>query len=138
VDVVVVGVDGSPSAARAVELAFDEAAARGCALVAVRAYVPSVPAMRQYLQPPFYDPAVRDDVERRMVEEALAPGRAQYPRVPVRVVLYQGGAARILARYSRTAQLVVIGHRRRGALAFGSVGRHLRLHARCPVLIAPA
>ncbi|MCM4084836.1 universal stress protein [Paractinoplanes hotanensis] len=119
---IVVGVDDSPASDRVLEVAFDEAAGRGAALLAVRAQVPVE----------FHDP------ERAHVEEQLAPWRNKYPAVPVKVVLTSGGAAAELTAASATAQLVVVGSRGHGLIigtALGSTGLQLLHHADCPVYV---
>jgi nucleotide-binding universal stress UspA family protein len=138
---VVVGADGSPAGAHAVELAFAEADARGTELVAVRAYSPPVPPWGQDMPPLIYDPAERDATERHALEELLAPWRDKHPQVPVEALVTRHSAARALVGVSHTAQLVVVGNR--GFSVFtgtilGSVSSQLLHHTDCPVLIARA
>jgi nucleotide-binding universal stress UspA family protein len=134
---VVVSVDDGPAAAQAVQLAFRQAAQYGRPVVAVRAGLRRTPALiTLWSRPPAFDPAARDDAERRSVEQLLAPWRAAFPDVAVRIVLYQGAAERVLIRYSHTADLVVVGGRR-GSRP-GRACRRLLCDAGCPVLITPA
>ncbi|GAA0808243.1 universal stress protein [Spirilliplanes yamanashiensis] len=138
---VVVGADGSPAGAHAVELAFGEAAARGAELVAVRAWSPPVPAWGDDMQPLIYDPVERDATERQALADLLAPWREKYPQVPVEALVTKHNAARVLVGVSHTAQLLVVGNRGFGVFAgtvLGSVSSQLLHHADCPVLIARA
>ncbi len=136
---VVVGVDGSPSADHAIGLAFAEAAARGCGLVAVTAYTEPVPPWTADLPPIGYDPAaVRASLHEELVRH-VAGWRDRYPGVPVAYTVEAGSTASVLTDQSRQAQLVVVGTRGRGGFAgllLGSVGQQLLHHADCPVLIA--
>jgi nucleotide-binding universal stress UspA family protein len=136
---VVVGVDGSTASHYALDLAFRQAAARECALIAVRTVHQS--------RPPFgKGPVVAMDVYQELVEQArveLAQGVAaaaqDHPQVSADQMVVAGGAADALVELSRGAQLVVVGTRGHGGFAgllLGSVGVHLVHHADCPVLIA--
>jgi nucleotide-binding universal stress UspA family protein len=138
---VIVGVDDSPSADLVLETAFAAAAARGCRLELVRAYLPAVPPGVAYELLADVDlPEVTAAEEDRMAEQ-VAPWRAKYPGVPVRVLLTREGAARILVQASKRAQLIVVGSRGRGVIAgtlLGSTGLQLLHHADCPVhLVRP-
>jgi nucleotide-binding universal stress UspA family protein len=138
---VVVGVDGSPAGANAVEQAFIEAAARGAELVAVRAWSPPVPPWGADMPPLVYEPAGREAAERAALEEQLAPWRDKYPQVPVEPLVTKHNAARVLVGVSHTARLVIVGNRGLGVFAgtvLGSVTSQVLHHADCPVLIARA
>jgi nucleotide-binding universal stress UspA family protein len=115
---VVVGVDDTPSAQRALELAFEEAERRGCALTAVRGYLTSIPP---------------DDLD-----ATLTPWRDKYPTVAVRAITRLGNPASNLVELSATAGLLIVGSRGHGVLVgslLGSVGLQLLHHADCPVMI---
>lgn len=95
---VLVGVDGSRCSARAVAIAFDEAASRNVGLVAVTTWSdrnggPSAPA------------TVRQRAE-ALLEESLASCIDKYPDVCVDRVVIEGRPARRLLEASRHAQLV--------------------------------
>jgi nucleotide-binding universal stress UspA family protein len=136
---VVGGVDDSPSADLVLETAFVAAAARGSPLELVRAYLPTVPPGAAYELLTDVDlPEVTAAEEERMAEQ-VAPWRAKYPGVPVRVLLTREGAAGILVQASKRAQLVVVGSRGRGVIVgtlLGSTGLQLLHHADCPVYLA--
>jgi nucleotide-binding universal stress UspA family protein len=139
-DVVVLGIDESPSAAAAAALAFAETALRRSArLLAVTAYPKSPPAVTAG---PLALPADADAEEARLREdlaEQLAPWRDKHPGVTVHSEIVDGDPGAVLADRSQQAQLVVVGA---GScpgfegLRLGSVVLHLLHHADCPVLIA--
>ncbi|NBE84019.1 universal stress protein [Micromonospora rubida] len=135
---VVVGVDGSESSADAVEFAFDEAARRGVPLVAVRAWLYPAPLGPGDILPLVYDLEALAAEEERVLAESVAGFAARYPDVPVRQRLMRGSPAGVLVEESKTAQLVVVGARGRGALAgllLGSVSHAVLHHAHAPVAI---
>lgn len=141
-DPVVVGVDGSAHAARAVEFACDEASRRGVPLVAVRVW--SAPVH------PANGGSGRGDEEAeearyvaaRSVEEVLRGPRARYPGLPVTTELPESPDVEdTLVRRSAAAGLIVVGARGRGAATgavLGSVGQALVHHGECPVAIVRA
>jgi nucleotide-binding universal stress UspA family protein len=138
---VVVGADGSPAAANALQWAFEEASARRTAVVAIRAYQPPLPPGKPGIPPLITDPEMYDMAERTQLDESLAPWRDKYAGVSVDAVVARGNAARILVGASHTAQLLVVGNRGHGSLVgtmLGSVSLQLLHHADCPVLIARA
>ncbi|GHG97263.1 universal stress protein [Streptomyces lanatus] len=119
---------------RAVSFAFREAEARGCVLDAVRAW-------RWSAQEGTDHPA--RERERRaaaQLDELLHEAMAEHPGVRVRRTTVEGPASRILVTRSATADLVIIGARRRHGhfgLQLGRVGHRLLHHAHCPVAIVP-
>jgi nucleotide-binding universal stress UspA family protein len=128
---VVVGVDGSRCTDTTLGLAFEQAAARGAELVAIRAYTALPPAVLPL--------NVVEASEHDALQESLTGWRDKYPAVKVQTVVAAGRPAHVLVGASYTAQLVVVGSRGHGGftgLLLGSVGQHLTHHADCPVLIA--
>ena len=129
---VVVGVDsGSSAGDAALAFAFEAAAARGVAVVAVRTW------WEQLL-----DTAMDaiEAAERVCLAERLAGWCATYPAVPVLPVVQRDLPAHALTQWSRGAQLVVVGYRGRGwptGLVLGSVSHTLMHRAHCPVAIVP-
>lgn len=135
---VVVGVDGSEISRQAVRVAFDQAAARGVALVAVHAWnilADGVAAGQSMAL------SNRDEVSEQAhadVAESLAGYAEDYPDVPVERIIVEGYPVDVLADQSREAQLLVVGSRGRGLVRgflLGSVSQGVMHRATCPVLI---
>jgi len=116
---VVVGVDGSPGAVRALDRAAEEAAGRATALRVVY--------------------AVHDrDEAGPVLASAVTRTRLRWPDLPVTADAVEGGPVEILARESASAALTVVGTRGLGPLAgllAGSVGLRLAARARGPLLV---
>ena len=135
---VVVGVDGSPASESALGFAFAEAAARGCALVAVHTWSDA-----QGLGVPGLSDADRDWTavragEHRLLAERLAGWHEQYPDVPVRRVVTLDRPARSLAAEAAHARLLVVGTRGRGGfqgMLLGSTSQALLHQPPCPVAV---
>ncbi|WP_433350682.1 universal stress protein [Micromonospora sp. CA-111912] len=136
---VVVGVDGSEPAQRAVRLAAGEAARRGRTLRVVHGFV--WPLLRVPLGPvPDAPPGagLREQAE-RLVVEAVAHAESAAPGVRVTGEVIDGEASAVLVGESPTAALIVLGDRGLGgfaALAVGSVAIQVAAYADCPVLVA--
>ncbi|MDI3419140.1 universal stress protein [Streptomyces luteolus] len=135
---VVVGVDGSASAWAAVEAAAREALLRDTELRVVHAFLwPAmhVPPGPSVLGPP--SGGVQESVE-ALLAEATVRARRAAPGVVTRHAVIAGAAVGTLEAESRTAQLVVLGHRGTGGFAqllLGSTAVQLAAHAHCPVLV---
>lgn len=130
---VVVGVDGSQAAERAIAIAFDEASRRGVELVAVHAW--------NDLDYEFPDIKWVDYTDRseRIVAESLAGYCETYPDVTVRTVVVRDRPAHQLLLQSESAQLLVVGSHGRGGFAgmlLGSVSSEVVQSARMPVIVA--
>ncbi len=137
---VVVGIDGSPQSARALDFAFDEASRRSWALKAVHAWDVSVIGFdvddSTYPHGGILDD-IRD-VETRLGAEVLAGHRARYPDVEVQSQIVRGPAAGVLIEAAVGARMLVVGSRGRGgfkSLLLGSVSRKALHHARCSVAV---
>jgi len=144
-ELIVVGIDGSAEAAIALEQAAQDAARRGATLRVVPvARMPEVWAVPLGMAPPTV-PAIPGELPSTARERAQAAVDALFAAHPelgrqitVEVVGVAGHPATELVEQSRTADLLVIGHRGLGALAsafLGSVGLNCVLHAHCPVLV---
>lgn len=137
---VVVGVDGSPASEAAVGLAFEEAALRGCELVAVLAWTDGVfPAGPSGVEYPVFDwtPFVEEAEE--VLGERLAGWAEKYPDVVVRRRIERDRPAVALLDAAKGARLLVVGSRGRGGFAglmLGSVSQAVLHHAPCPVVVA--
>ena len=116
---VVVGVDGTLTAVRALDWAAQEAARRRAALRVVH--------------------AVRDrDEAGPVLASAAARVRAHHPGLEVETSSPVGGATQALIRESDGAALTVVGNRGLGGftgLLFGSVSLRLAAHIRGPLLV---
>ncbi|MFD3625560.1 universal stress protein [Streptomyces sp. NPDC058698] len=142
---VLLAVDGSPAGDAAASFAFAEAALRGASLVAMHVW-------NTWSEPtPYEAPAdplsVVVDLDqlverhRRVLEEAVAPGRAAHPGVAVELRLERARVRHALLDATREAQLVVTGARGHGGFAgmlLGSVSQALLHHADCPVTVVRA
>ena len=138
---VVVGVDGSPSSARALRWGLAHAEALGVPLVAVLTWqLTTLPAPSSATGggvPPLS--AWEASAERLLqtsLEEALPAGRADQVE---RVVLHEPAARGLLSAVT-PGDLLVLGDRGRGGFArllLGSTSRQCAEHAPCPVVVVP-
>jgi nucleotide-binding universal stress UspA family protein len=140
-ELIVVGVDGSAEAATALVFAATEAARRGA-----RVRVVTVNQLSEYwtewtagwFPPPPDFVSMAHQVAKDAVDAVVASHPALARRVEMEIVGLAGHPARELAEQSRKAELLVVGHRGRGAIAstfLGSVGLGCALQAHCPVTI---
>lgn len=135
---VVVGVDGSELSEQAVAFAFAEASRRDTELIAVHAWLYPTPVGPGDILPLVYDLDAFREQEERVLAESVAGWSERYPEVTVRQRLVRGSPGGALVEQSRTAQLVVVGARGRGALGgllLGSVSHAVLHHAESPVAI---
>jgi nucleotide-binding universal stress UspA family protein len=126
---IVVGVDGSPGAARALDWAAAEAGRRGATLVVVGAWVGHGSAEAD--TPPAKE-------AHRVVGDASARVEETHPEVAVERSVLEGEPAPALLEAARAADLLVVGARGQGGfrgLRIGSVGQHCVTNADCPVAI---
>ncbi|GGM77210.1 universal stress protein [Dactylosporangium sucinum] len=138
---VVVGVDCSHDAARALGFAFEQASVRGAGLTVVEARGGPVPAGPDDRVPLVYDPVELRADEERVLVEATGGWARRYPGVDVRRAVANGRPAAVLTGVSAGAALIVVGSRGRGGftgLLLGSVSQALIHHAACPVAVIRA
>jgi nucleotide-binding universal stress UspA family protein len=138
---VVVGVDGSPGARRALRFAAREARLRGTGLVVVAAYHPSEQVGSEDRadahEPPEPDPQparTRAGIEQLIAEEPEAA------TIEADLEVEPGHPANVLLDTARRidASLLVVGSRGLGGFAgllLGSVGEAVSRHAQCPVAV---
>ncbi|MGX1158864.1 universal stress protein [Streptomyces albogriseolus] len=129
----VVGIDGSPHAAAAVDVAFEEAALRGAHLRALYVWHPPLLGVLDE------DAAVREC--RRVLSETVAGRTATYPDVELHHEVVRGHPVQVLAEASEHALGLVVGTRGRGGftgMLLGSVSQGVLHHAGCPVITVPA
>ncbi|MFI9638447.1 universal stress protein [Micromonospora sp. NPDC051925] len=136
---VVVGVDGSEPALRAVRLAATEAARRHLPLRVVHGFI--WPLLRAPIDPLAGNPpggGLRQQAK-NLVEAAVAEALATSPGIRVTGEIIDGEASAVLLGESPTAAMIVVGDRGLGgftALVVGSVAIQVATHADCPVLVA--
>ncbi len=137
---IVVGVDGSASAQRALQWAIDDARGTDAELDVVHAWHPS------YLGTESYSIVMMAsvDAEKRaadLLSRSLAEADTGVLANPPSPILVQGGAIASLTEASQGADLVVVGSRGLGPVAgpiLGSVSQHLAGSADCPIIIVPS
>jgi nucleotide-binding universal stress UspA family protein len=136
---VVVGVDGSGSAYRAVEWAAAEAARRGVALRLVRAFswtTSDHPARQSGSVARYRDQLL--EVARHQVARAARIAEDTWPDVEAMPQVEIGAPIEVLGSEARRAQLLVLGDRGLGGVAglvLGSVAVALAAWGACPVVI---
>lgn len=133
---IVVGVDASEHAQRALRWARDEARAHGATLEVVHAY----PAVELALLPAIAAIPSDEELEdaAHQVLDELIDEVGDFEGVPVVRTAGMGGAAGVLCRQAEDADLLVVGSRGRGGfkeLLLGSVSHQVATHAPCPVVI---
>lgn len=136
---IVVGVDGSPEGARALEFAAAEAARAGEALIAVHAWDIAVIAGGEY----GYGVAMvgTEELSRaaeELLDEALAPIAETHPRLEIVRRVITGDPVTALADESIDAKLLVVGSHGRGPLArflLGSVSHGVLSHLEAPTVV---
>lgn len=137
---VVVGVDGSAVSQKATELAFVEAHARACELVAVHTWMDmqvqaSLAGLSAAQQQ--WDEIEADQA--KMLDERLKPFVEEFPDVTVKRVITRDRPVRALVDAAEGAQLLVVGSHGRGGfrgMLLGSTSRALLQAAPCPMMVA--
>lgn len=126
---IVVGVDGSEHAERALAWAAEQAQRTGAALEIHTAYEPG------------YAFTTSEEVEmamRRVLEQATEAVAKAAPEVATTTMSHQEAPAAALIEASEGAELLVVGSRGLGGfrgLLLGSIGLQCSQHAHCPVVI---
>jgi nucleotide-binding universal stress UspA family protein len=134
---VVVGVDGSEAALRAVEWAAREADRRKSPLRIVS--VPNMPARMRASDGPL--PTVGTELQEfseRAIDAAVIRVKEVAPGLAVDTRLVHGAPAVVIADSGAEALMIVVGARGVGgfaALLLGSVSRYVAMHAECPVAV---
>ena len=140
---IVVGVDGSAHALRALEWAMREAAIRHADLtvLTVNPAMASPWTGRRLTMP---GEAQATEQSRHAVEQAIAQAGKDIggqEAMPATVRVTTGFPARALIDASRDADLLVIGSRGTGgfeSLLLGSISSQVTHHAECPIVIVPS
>jgi nucleotide-binding universal stress UspA family protein len=138
---IVVGVDGSEHAARAVQWAVEQAGFENRPLVVVNAAGEGEvvgAAWADVAQRYPYGPSDVLRGSRAIVDDAMELARSMEPDLTVVPLPVVGDPRQVLVDLSAHAHLVVIGSRGRGtfrSMLLGSVGASVSKHARCPVVV---
>lgn len=133
---IVVGVDGSEHAQKALAWALEEARLRHVPVTAVHGWDYHTPYGRNMAAYVGLD-TLEAEV-RRMVADAVDPWREKYQDVPLHTRLIGVSGAAALVEASKEADLVVVGSRGHGGflgLLLGSVSGAVVHHAHCPVVV---
>lgn len=134
---VVVGIDGSENAERALAWAAREARARTTRLTVVHGY--QVPLVGAYPYSTMtVDPDLMPRAARHLLDTALE--HIDVAGLDVVPVASPGGAAHAVLECADEADLVVVGSRGLGPfqrMLLGSVATQIVHHARCPVAVIP-
>jgi len=126
---IVVGIDGSEAAVRALDWAAAEAERTGAVLEIQTAYEPG------------YVHVTKEEVQRsldRLVEDASAHVAMATPGVVTVGKTHEQSPAEVLIEASKGADLLVVGSRGLGGfkgLLLGSVSQQCAHHAHCPLTI---
>ncbi len=136
---VVVGVDGSMTADRAVRWAVGDACRRGVPLRIVHAW--QRPVLGALPDPVSLEPVPYECDARAVLDGAVASARALAPSLTIEPTLVREDATRALLDAGRDAAVVVVGSHGRGwtgSALVGSVSQQCATHARFPVVVVPA
>jgi nucleotide-binding universal stress UspA family protein len=138
---IVVGIDGSKGAARALRFAAQEARLRGRGLRIVGAWhVPAGIYAGGPMAPSGVGHLEFEHSMRAAAERQVAEGLAAFPDINRELVIQKGNPAEVLLDQSADADMLVLGSRGLGllrGLLQGSVGQECARHATCPVVIVP-
>ncbi|MCR2052683.1 universal stress protein [Actinomyces bowdenii] len=138
---IVVGVDGSSSARKALQWAVQEAEAWDAELTAVAAVPMASGAGALAWLPAAVD---RDQVladVRSGLDHAVAEALEGRSGIEVRRHALDGNPAELMAEFSTAVDLIVVGSRGRGGfsgLLLGSTSQAVLSHASCPVMVVPS
>lgn len=138
---ILLATDGSPAAEPAVGFAYQEAALRGAAILALHVWRAPSPSGPGDIVPAVYDETAVQAEEERVLAEALAGWAEKFPDVPVRRRVLRGRIRRTVIEATAEAQLTVVGSRGSGGftgLLLGSVSQAVLHHAACPLVVVPS
>jgi nucleotide-binding universal stress UspA family protein len=137
---ILLGLGDTGANAPALHFAFQEAVKRDCMLDVVRAW--RTPAQRNsthaaHAEEPTH---THEERERDLFDATIDPAIAVYPDARVRRALVEGPAAHVLVARTASADLLVVGARRRPGqfgMQLGRVAHRALHHADCPVAVVP-
>ncbi len=133
---IIVGVDGSATAAKALRWAVDHAETDDTIVVATAWSIPAAGG----LEFPVASLAEFEISANRVVKEAVAALDLGDDGPSIETKVVSGHAGSVLSDLSADADLVVVGSRGFGAVRsalLGSVSNFVVHHAKCPVLVVP-
>jgi nucleotide-binding universal stress UspA family protein len=137
---IVVGVDGSEGAVRALEFALGEARARDADVKAVAAWHVPASVYETGWVPVSVDPSEYEKIGQDALDKSFEEAGVADSGLRVTPILREGQAAKVLVAEAEGADLLVVGSRGLGGfkgLLLGSVGQQCAHHATCPVAIVP-
>ena len=135
---VIVAVDGSDTAERALRWAVAEADVRGVPLVVLNAWHPPYVGAEYAVA---VDPTIFEQSSEQVIDQAIAScdrGDAAIEDLAVERVSAEGAPAQVILETATPEDLVVMGARGIGGFAgmvLGSVTNHVTRHAPCPVIV---
>ncbi len=137
---IVVGVEGSGGARKALRWAICEAKYRQAHIEVVTAYAPTyIPAAPDVGFVPLDPGDIQREVELLQNNVvASVQDRIDAAGITVSQTILRGRAADVLVRVAEGADMLVVGNRGRGGfrgLRLGSVSQQIAQHASCPVMI---
>ena len=138
---IVVGIDGSDGAERALQFAVEEALLRDSDLRVVSAWHVPVQLFSAGVVSGQHDLDMFETSMRTAAERQVAAAAAGRDGLRHELVVREGHAAVVLVEESERAELLVVGSRGHGgfsSLLLGSVSQQCAAHALCPVAIVPA
>ncbi|MGI5473061.1 universal stress protein [Streptomyces sp. CA-132043] len=137
---VVLGIGEGRREAAAVAFALREAAARRCAVEAVHAWRCGIGEVPEHRAPHGECRAEHERQAELLFEEVLTEQPAEHRQVTVERRTVEGPAGASLVAASESADLLVVGARRRqgrAGLQLGPVNHTVLHHAQCPVAVVP-
>jgi nucleotide-binding universal stress UspA family protein len=139
---IVVGIDGSDHAKRALAWALDEARLRKTSLDVVYAWMLPVYATGYGFAPgALIDPVAMSESANAQLDKTVDEVVGDAKDVAVERKAVEGMAAQVLVEAAEGADLLVVGSRGHGGFAgllLGSVSQQCAHHATCPVVIIRA
>jgi nucleotide-binding universal stress UspA family protein len=136
---VVVGIDGSHTAERALEWALEEGRLHDATVEVVHAWTFPY-RVGEKIAAVAFDSTPLEDAARRTLDAAVESADTSGLPAPVMRTLTIGSAAASILQAAEGADLVVVGSRGLGGfkgLVLGSVSYHIVHHATCPVVVLP-
>lgn len=136
---IVVGLDGSESAARALRWAAEEAQSHGLELLVITAFAPpdvvGVPGARWPVERVEQTEERAQQQQRKWLSDALG---GDYPDLELTAEVHMGQASESLLEAVKNGDMLVVGSRGRGGfkgLMLGSVSMQCVTHAEGPVTV---